>query len=227
VALFRKKPQTPLSLFLQSTFGIRPKNASLYELAFTHKSFDQKAPNNERLEFLGDSIIDTVVAVYLYERYPDGDEGFLTKLRSRIVSRENLNEIGAKINLLEHVKYYKGNNQYKSLEGNVFEALIGALYLDQGYQKTKTILETKILDGIVDIEYLKETDTDYKSQLLIWSQKNNRRVEYRVTEVASKVTKYLAKLYIDGTLISEAIGRSKKEAEKLAAKTAVKKMVQA
>lgn len=225
MALFRKKPQSPISNYIQSTFGIKPKDLALYELAFTHKSYDQNLPNNERLEFLGDSIIDTVVAAYIFDKYPEDDEGFLTKLRSRIVSRENLNDIGTKIQLLEHVKYYKGNNQYKSLEGNVFEALIGAIYLDQGFVKTKNILYVKILDKVVDIDYLRETDTDYKSQLLIWSQKNAKKLEYRVTEVQSKVTKYLAKLYIDSEFISEAIGRSKKEAEKLAAKSAVKKLI--
>jgi len=225
LALFRKKPQSPISNYIQSTFGIKPKDLALYELAFTHKSYDQNLPNNERLEFLGDSIIDTVVAAYIFDKYPEDDEGFLTKLRSRIVSRENLNDIGTKIQLLEHVKYYKGNNQYKSLEGNVFEALIGAIYLDQGFVKTKNILYVKILDKVVDIDYLRETDTDYKSQLLIWSQKNAKKLEYRVTEVQSKVTKYLAKLYIDSEFISEAIGRSKKEAEKLAAKSAVKKLI--
>lgn len=225
MALFKKKLKSPLSNYIQSTFGIKPKDLSLYELAFTHKSFDQNLPNNERLEFLGDSVINTVVAAYLFDKYPEDDEGFLTKLRSRIVSRENLNEIGTKIQLLEHVKYYKGNNQYKSLEGNVFEAAIGAIYVDQGFAKTKSTLYGKILDKVVDIDYLRETDTDYKSQLLIWSQKNGLKLEYRVTEVQSKVTKYLAKLYVDSDFVSEAIGRSKKEAEKLAARSAFKKLI--
>lgn len=224
MALFRKKPKDKISIYIHRHFGVYPKNPGLYELAFTHKSHDQNLPNNERLEFLGDSVLDTVVAEYLYEKYPEEDEGLLTKLRSRIVSRENLNKIGTKIELLQHVKYYKGNNQYKSLKGNVFEALIGAIYLDFGFEKTKTILYIRILDRLVDVDHLKETDTDYKSQILVWSQKKNKRVEYKVSEVDSNSKKYLAKLLIDGTLIAEATGKSKKEAEKNAAKSAIGKL---
>ena len=224
MALFRRKPKDKLSIYIYAHFGVYPKQIQLYQLAFTHKSFDQNKPNNERLEFLGDSVIDTIVAEYIYERFPGEDEGFLTKLRSRIVSRENLNDIGTKLQVLEHVKYYKGNNQYKSLEGNVFEALVGAVYLDFGYVKTKTLIYTRVLDSLVDVEHLSETDTDYKSQVLIWSQKNNRKVEYKVSEADSKSKKYLAKLYVDGELISESTGRSKKEAEKQAAKSAIGKL---
>ncbi len=225
MGLFRKKRKDPVSLFIYKHFRVYPKDVSLYERAFTHKSFDQSVPNNERLEFLGDSVIDIIVAEYLFERYPTENEGFLTKLRSRIVSREHLNTIGAKIGLLEHVRYYKGTNRYKSLEGNVFEALVGALYLDFGFVRTKQILYDQILDKLVDVKHLQETDTDFKSQMLIWSQRNNRRVEYVVTEVASKTKKYLAKLLVDGELIAEATGRSKKEAEKLAARAAIKKLL--
>ena len=224
MGLFKKKPKDPISQFIYKHFGVVPKSLELYELAFTHKSYDQNKPNNERLEFLGDSVIDTVVAEYLYDRYPGEDEGFLTKVRSRIVSRENLNEIGTKLDLLGHVKYYKGNNRYKSLEGNVFEALIGAIYLDFGYVKTKGILYTQVLDKLVDVDHISEHDTDYKSQVLVWSQRSNRKVEYVVTETNSAQKKYLAKLVVDGELIAEATGRSKKEAEKEAAKSAISKL---
>jgi len=222
LGLFTKKPKDPISRFIFKKFGVYPHDVSLYELAFTHKSYDQNIPNNERLEFLGDSVIDTVVAQYLYEKYPMEDEGFLTKLRSRIVSRENLNQIGEKMELLEQVRYFKGNNKYKSLEGNVFEALVGALYLDMGYNKTKELLGSRVLEELINIEQLKAIDTDYKSQLLIWVQKKNKSLEYKVSEINTDENKYLARIFIDGQLIAESVGRSKKEAEKLAAKSANK-----
>jgi len=222
LGLFNKKPKDLVSRFIYEQFGVYPRDLSLYELALTHKSIDQNIPNNERLEFLGDSVIDTIVAQYLYERYPLEDEGFLTKLRSRIVSRENLNQIGSKMGVLEQVRYFKGNNQYKSLEGNVFEALVGALYLDLGYNKTKELLGSRVLEDLINIEQLKATDTDYKSQLLIWAQKKSKSLEYKVSEINTDENKYLARIFIDGQLIAESVGRSKKEAEKLAAKRANK-----
>ena len=218
MGLFSKKPKDPISKYMFLNFGVTPINVVLYKEALTHKSFDQNLKNNERLEFLGDSVIDTIVAEFLFETYPNEDEGFLTKMRSRIVSRESLNELGKKLNVLQHVRYFKGNNQYKSLEGNVLEALVGAMYRDFGYEKTKAILYKKVLQSAIDLNQLENTDTDYKSQLLIWAQKNDARIEYKLQEVNGDQKKYLAKLFINGELRSEAVGNSKKEAEKRAAK---------
>lgn len=220
MGLFRKKQKDSISSFIQENFGIYPKKIALYHVALTHKSFDQNLPNNERLEFLGDSVINTIVAQYLFEKFPNEDEGFLTKLRSRIVSRENLNEIGLKIKLLELVRYFKGKNEYKSLVGNVFEALVGAIYLDIGFEKTKDMFFKQVLENLIDIEKIRKTDTDYKSQLLVWSQKNNRKLDYVISETKGENAKYLAKIYISGRLIAESTGTSKKEAEKRAAKSA-------
>ena len=219
MGLFSKKPKDPISKYMFLNFGVTPINVALYKEALTHKSFDQNLKNNERLEFLGDSVIDTIVAEFLFETYPNEDEGFLTKMRSRIVSRESLNELGKKLNVLQHVRYYKGNNQYKSLEGNVLEAIVGAMYRDFGYEKTKAILYKKVLQSAIDLNQLENTDTDYKSQLLIWAQKNDARIEYKLQEVHGDQKKYLAKLFINGELRSEAVGNSKKEAEKRAAKS--------
>lgn len=219
MGLFSKKPKDPISKYMFLNFGVTPINIALYKEALTHKSFDQNLKNNERLEFLGDSVIDTIVAEFLFENYPNEDEGFLTKMRSRIVSRESLNELGKKLNVLQHVRYYKGNNQYKSLEGNVLEAIVGAMYRDFGYEKTKAILYKKVLKSAIDLNQLENTDTDYKSQLLIWAQKNDARIEYKLQEVHGDQKKYLAKLFINGELRSEAVGNSKKEAEKRAAKS--------
>lgn len=219
MGLFSKKPKDPISKYIFLNFGVTPINVALYKEALTHKSFDQNLKNNERLEFLGDSVIDTIVAEFLFENYPNEDEGFLTKMRSRIVSRESLNELGKKLNVLQQVRYYKGNNQYKSLEGNVLEAIVGAMYRDFGYEKTKAILYKKVLKSAIDLNQLENTDTDYKSQLLIWAQKNDARIEYKLQEVHGDQKKYLAKLFINGELRSEAVGNSKKEAEKRAAKS--------
>jgi ribonuclease III len=222
LGLFRKNPKDPISSFIFENFGAYPKNLTLYSTALTHKSYSQNLPNNERLEYLGDSVISTIVSQYLYEKFPNEDEGFLTKLRSRIVSRENLNEIGNNMNVLRHVQYFKGNNHYKSLEGNVFEALIGALFIDLGFVKTKEIMYARVL---INIDHLQSKDTDFKSRVLVWSQKNKKKLEYKLSEIEGAEKKYLAKLFIDGKLISESVGNSKKQAEKGAAKSAANRLL--
>lgn len=220
--LFRKKTQDPLSRFVYDTFGLLPKNLALYQKAFTHKSFDLNVPHNERLEYLGDAVLDLIVAELLFRSMPDMSEGELTKAKSRIVSRENLNRIGEQLNLIDHVRYFKGNNTYKSLEGNVFEAFIGALYLDQGFVKTKQAVE-QLFHRLVDIRQVATTDTDYKSQVLIWCQKNQKKLRYDVTPVNSLKSRYLAQLFVDGEMVSESTGITKKEAEKEAARLFMKK----
>lgn len=221
MGLFRKNPKDPISSFVHENFGVYPKDLTLYSTALTHKSYSQNLPNNERLEYLGDSVISTIVSQYLFEKFPNEDEGFLTKLRSRIVSRDNLNEIGIKMDVLRHVRYFKGNNHYKSLEGNVFEALIGALYLDFGFSKTKEIMLARVL---INTEQLQSKDTDFKSRILVWAQKNKKKLEYKLSETEGTEKKYLAKLFIDGKLISESVGTSKKQAEKGASKSAANRL---
>ena len=151
------KLSTDLRQF-SADIGYKFKDPGLLVTALTHSSMSSTTrSDNERLEFLGDSVINTIVAQYLFEKFPNEDEGFLTKLRSRIVSRENLNEIGLKIKLLELVRYFKGKNEYKSLVGNVFEALVGAIYLDIGFEKTKDMFFKQVLENLIDIEKIRKT----------------------------------------------------------------------
>jgi len=124
--------------------------------------------------------------------------------------------------VLRHVQYFKGNNHYKSLEGNVFEALIGALFIDLGFVKTKEIMYARVL---INIDHLQSKDTDFKSRVLVWSQKNKKKLEYKLSEIEGAEKKYLAKLFIDGKLISESVGNSKKQAEKGAAKSAANRLL--
>lgn len=224
---FRKKkqpkPSDPISIYVYETFGFYPTDIELFKQAFTHKSVENEVGHNERLEFLGDTILDSVIADYLFHLFPDLAEGELTKLKSRIVSREQLNRIGTELGVLQHIRYVKGNNQYKSLEGNVVEALIGAVYLDVEYSKTKEIILDKIIAEHIDLTKLKNTDTDYKSRVLIWAQKEKHKVKFELSQVNSKEVKYLAKMFVNGSEESQAIGPTKKEAEKEAARLYLKK----
>ncbi len=168
--------------YLKSEFSIKTKNPTLYSQAFQHKSvaiLNNKGfkLSNERLEFLGDAVISSIVAEYIYDCYPNKSEGFLTQIRARIVSRESLNRLGKKINLEQHIKYKTGkNNSHNSLIGNVFESLIGAIYLDKGYGLTRDILIKTILNKHIDLKVVELTNTDFKSQLLVNCQKKTEEI---------------------------------------------------
>jgi len=228
---YKDKKYLVLETYLKEQFGIKTKNIELYNQAFQHKSVaktNQKGIklSNERLEFLGDSVISTVVAEYVYEAYPKEDEGFLTKMRSRIVSRESLNRLGKKIGIPKHIKFIEGkNNAHKSLIGNAFESLIGAIYLDKGFDYTKKILIDKILKKYIDLRVVEETNTDYKSQLLIECQKNKKELQFKELN-KSKIEGefyFTMGLFIDNRLIAKATAKSKRKAEQKAAKEVLEK----
>ena len=226
--LFNRKSQgknSQLQLFIRQNFGFKPKNLDLYAQAFSHKSVSKKNAaglklSNERLEFLGDSVISTIVSEYLFEKFPNEDEGYLTQMRSKIVSRKNLNSLGEQIGLEPLVKYLKGNFPYKSLLGNVFEALFGAIYLDKGYKKAKEVFISKILDQYIDLENLEANNVDYKSQLLIHCQKNKLSLEFKIMneENANGAIHFTMGAYVDGELKSQSTALSKRSAEQAAAK---------
>ena len=165
--LFRKKNDSTLSpefLNLLSSLGIKPKDKALYLQAFRHRSQSVKLASgvqnsNERLEYLGDAVIGLIVGEFLFQKYPEKPEGELSKLRSKIVSRENLNFYGKCLNLEPLINYQRGKSVYKSLLGNILESLIGAIYLDQGYEKTKALFIHKIILQNTDI-----TDLDKKNE---------------------------------------------------------------
>jgi len=211
--------------------GFLPRKLSLYRLAFipksalhTNRSGDHL--NNERLEYLGDAVLDTIVADLLFLRFPDADEGFMTKLRSRIVKRKNLDHLATKIEIPAFVNSGDPNSSKpKHLYGNALEALIGAIYLDRGYRLTKKFFERKILKRYIDLGQLVQKDPDYKSRIIEWSQKN--RVEIKFVSKEEHLPGNKVPTFVSYILMNEeerGIGRgdSKKEAEQRAARAAMK-----
>lgn len=213
--------------YLKSEFSIKTKNASLYAQAFQHKSVALKNEkgfklSNERLEFLGDAVISSVVAEYIYNLYPNKSEGFLTQLRARIVSRDSLNRLGKEINLEIHIKYKTGkNSNHNSLIGNVFESLIGAIYLDKGYKVTKEILTNTIFKKHLDLKKVEQTNTDYKSQLLINCQKKQKTLAFKELN-KSKIEGefyFTMGVYINDKIVDQATAKSKRKAEQKGSKS--------
>lgn len=211
--------------FLNDALGVQPVQIGLYEEAFTHKSTAVR--NNagikksyERLEFLGDAIIGAIVSEYVYQYYPNEDEGYLTKLKSKVVSRQNLNRIAQELDLEPIISYKRKNSRHKSLLGNVFEALFGAIYLDLGYTKTKEIFEKKIITPYIDLERLAKEEVDFKSKLLNYCQVNKLELSYELLneEVKGGFTNFTMGVYLDGELKEFSSASSKREAEQKAAK---------
>ncbi len=203
--------------------GYYPLNITLYKLAFKHRSTqistnDEKQSDNERLEYLGDAILGAIVAHVLFKKYPYRDEGFLTEMRSKIVNRENLNKLAVKIGVDSFVKE-RSDHKSKSIYGNAFEALVGAIYLDRGYNITKKFIIDKILKFHVDIEELEMTELNFKGKLIDWGQKEKKEVKFELIEEIGDgyAKKYKMMVVIDGSNYEDAIDFSKKKAEQKAA----------
>ena len=187
ISFFFKKKTLPLLnkdfiFFLKNKFGVRPINQRLYLEAITHSSYkniENSQYDNERLEFLGDAFISLAVANYLFKVYPDENEGYLTQLRAKIVSRESLNKIGEDIGLQNFILYQKSSNNYKSLVGNTFEALYGAILIDIGLEKAQKSIEEFILKGQINIDQIILENRDYKSELLMLFQKKELKLFLR------------------------------------------------
>jgi ribonuclease III len=212
------KNKDEVSSFITSCFGLKPKNLDLYKVAFTHSSVaSARSGNNERLEFLGDSILDSIVAEYLYKNYPHKNEGELTQMKASIVSRDTLNSIGKQLELSKYIKKTRSKQPNRSLDGNTFEALLGALFLDHGYTKTQKVV-SKIIEKYVDLNTLEKAEIDYKSKLYQWCQKHKKQLETRFSSYEEKGELfYKATLFIDDRLVGSGTAISKKLAEKLAA----------
>jgi ribonuclease-3 len=201
-------------------FGFAPEKLDLYICAFTHKSMGK--PNNERLEFLGDSIFDAIVTEILVERFQNKKEGDLSKLRAKIVSRNKMNEIGNKLNLLSILEFKNLNatEATTNLPGNTLEALIGALYLDLGYDKTKKIVSKKIIKPFINLKNLDREVVNYKSLLNEWVQKNNHTLVFKIINEQATINheKFEVALFLNGEQIVTGKGKNKKAAENDAAK---------
>src|SRR6202000_2463330 len=215
---------------LKNLLGFVPGNLSLYRMAFRHKSV---APNvkkgvknsNERLEFLGDAVLGSVVAEVLFKLYPYEDEGFLTELRSKIVNRVNLNQLARKLGFEQLIQYDNrmvNSARQGSLLGDAFEALIGAIYLDKGYDFTKHFLINHIIKSHIDIHKLEQTETNFKSKLIEWCQRNGKNIGFDLlnTLEGENTNLFTVQASVDGEVVGMGKEFSKKNAEKLAAEKA-------
>lgn len=212
--------------------GCKPENLNLYKLALTHGSASYEVEgikyNNERLEFLGDALIGSIVAEYLYEKFPALNEGALTKWRSAIISRRMLNNIAIEYGIPNLLKTENmGSNRPKSLFGNALEALVGALFLDKGYNATRHFYITKAIEPFVDFNMLNNKVLNYKSALVVWCQKNKKDLHFETTNVAGKDHDriYEVTLRINNDWIAAGEGKTKKQAEESASKQGYEKLV--
>ena len=213
---------------IKNVFGFYPGNIFLYKQAFRHKSasITHKSGlkiNNERQEYLGDAILSSVVAHYLFKRFPGKDEGFLTEMRSKIVSRSSLNKLAHKMGLMQFIKISATDaHLMKSAGGNAFEAFIGALYLDKGYEFTKKIIVKRILSQHFDLEELMHTEISYKSKVIEWAQKEKINVQFSVIDEQNikGQKQFQVELLVNKEPITKALDYSIKGAENLAAEKA-------
>lgn len=227
-------PRKEFYLFLKELLGFYPNNLKLYDLAFVHKSASSvdsqgNLVNNERLEFLGDAILGAIIADFLYNRFPQEDEGFLTKTRSKLVNRSFLTELMFDMGLNMYIDTNTTNNIDKShIYGDALEALIGAIYLDTDYQTTKYFVTKKILSQFVNLNEIEQEDTNFKSRLIEWSQKNKKELKFETTEEVSndknKTPRFIATVLIEEKEMGKGEGTSKKEAQQHAAKKTLKKI---
>lgn len=206
--------------------GFTPKHITYYKMAFMHRSrIEELEQNNERLEFLGDAMLGAVVAEYLFKKYPYQPEGYLTEMRSRIVRRETLNNVALRMGLHKLVQYNQNDRglSRSHIFGNALEALIGAVYLDQGFARTRKFVLEQVIRPYVDIETMESTDTNYKNRLLSWAQKNNRTISFDTLDEKMDGARKLFTIGIvlDGELVSSGTGFNKKEAGQVAAQKAL------
>ena len=213
---------------LKKILGFDPINTEYYKKAFTHRSSNKLDDNGnpinyERLEFLGDAMLGSVIAAHLFSKAPGGDEGYLTKMRSKIVSREHLNELGRDLNLARFIESKIPLAHFgENIHGNVFEALIGAIYLDRGYLFCEKFIHTRVIIPYVDIAKLEGKVISYKSLLIEWCQKEKKQFHYDVFEdnALDGQRFYGVKLSINGKVIAKARATSKKKAEEKASQRA-------
>ncbi|MDR2914176.1 MAG: ribonuclease III [Tannerella sp.] len=219
-------------LSLYKILGFYPDNIKLYEQAFIHRSISSlqygKRSNNERLEFLGDAVLDAIIADLVYKHFPNKREGFLTNTRSKIVQRESLNNIALELGIDKKVTSMPyATTHHKYMYGNALEALIGAIYLDQGYRCCCQFVEKHIIDKYISLDKLASQEVNFKSRLLEWGQKTKLHIEFDLIETftdeeGSPV--FQTSVSLEGTPLGIGIGSTKKESQQLAAKTVIQKI---
>lgn len=229
--LTKKSPINDSGIFcstITKKIGFKPNNIDLYHTAFTHRSMNKTAENGEpinyeRLEFLGDAILGSVVAAFLYKNAPKGDEGYLTQMRSKIVSRSHLNGVGKKLGLISHVNSRANVKNFgDNINGNLLEALIGAIYVDAGFTVCENFIYKNILADFKNLQYLENKITSYKSLFIEYCQKHKYTFSFENCDDNGKDTikHFYIKLYLNDSVIARARATSKKKAEEKAAQRA-------
>ena len=229
--LFRKDKESYFCFY--KILGFYPRNIQLYQQALLHKSTSIRSEkgrplNNERLEFLGDAILDAIVGDMVYKHFEGRREGFLTNTRSKIVQRETLNKLAVEIGLDKLVKYSTRSSSHNSyMYGNAFEAFIGAIYLDQGYERCKRFMEEKIFKNYIDLDKMSRKEVNFKSKLIEWSQKSKVEVSFELIEQfldEDYNPMFHTEIRIEGISAGKGTGYSKKESQQNAAQAALKKI---
>ena len=226
-----KKKESYFALY--RILGFYPKNLRIYKEALLHKSSSKedsngRYQNNERLEFLGDAILDAIVADIIYKKFPNRNEGFLTNTRSKIVKRETLDYVANQLGLHKLiVSSTRTRGQKNHILGNALEAFIGAIYLDQGYRKTRHFIEKKMIEPYIDIEVLAKKEVNFKSKLLEWCQKNKVNLDFELLENFTDNEHnpiFQSQVLLNGLLAGVGTGYSKKESQQQASKMALRKI---
>ena len=211
-----------LYVFIRKITGYYPKNIDLYRLAFVHRSKPVKRPdgqwaNNERLEYLGDAVLDTVVADYLYSTFPDKHEGFLTSTRAKIVQRESLNRVGNTLHIDAHVRASSHSSSHNSyICGNAVEAMVGAFYIDHGYKRARRFIIDRIIKQHFDINDLVSSETNFKSRLIEWTQKHRITIEFALIDTQADADNnpiFKTAIMLGDTFAADGTGYSKKESQ--------------
>jgi ribonuclease-3 len=227
--LFSFKSTSAFDQQIIDMLGIRPGNIQLYRNALSHRSVKETPDeNNERLEFLGDAVLSAIVADYLFKRYPYKGEGFLTEMRSKMVNRQQLNDIALKMGLRKLTFYNKFDNALKGSQifGNTLEALIGAVYLDKGYDKTKTWILKQIIIPHLYLEDLELIDINLKNKLIGWANKNGKTITFDLAEEKLEGNRriFTMNAVLDGEVFAQGKAGNKKDASQVAAQVAVEKL---
>lgn len=229
--LVRKDKESYLRFY--KMLGFYPKNISIYQQALLHKSSSVKSDkgrllNNERLEFLGDAILDAVVADIVYRKFEGKREGFLTNTRSKIVQRETLNRLAVEIGLDKLIKYSARQSSHNSyMCGNAFEALVGAIYLDRGYHACKYFMEHRIIGPHINLEKISRKEVNFKSKLIEWGQKNRVEVVFELINQSHDQCfspTFESEVLLEGIQAGRGTGYSKKESQQMAAHEALNKI---
>jgi ribonuclease-3 len=223
------RPKASFENELKNILGIKPGKLSLYKIALSHRSVkDTPEENNERLEYLGDAVLSAIVADYLFKRYPYKGEGFLTEMRSKMVNRQQLNEIAVKMGLKRITRFNKFDSSLKSSQifGNTLEAITGAIYLDKGYEKTRQWVIRQILIPHMFIDDLELIDINLKNKLIGWANRNGKVLNFELVEEKLEAGRrvFTINAVLDGEILSMGKGFNKKDASQIAAQAAIEKL---